>query len=351
MQELMRAAVQIGYGDPDSSLRLQQVRAPAAAAGEVIVRVEGSTLNRKDLFALARLTGPGIRQRPPLPHVNGTDAWGSVAAVGEGVDGWHPGDRVLVYPGLYCGRCEWCGRGETSACVEYGVVGEQRWGSHAQFMSVPARNLEPVPDGMSDGALACAGGSWLTAWRALVTVARLRPGETVLVVGASGGVGTGAIAVARLTGCPVIAVVGSTSKVEPVRALGADVVVVDDDEMHERVRSATGGRGVDVALDCVGGAGWRRTIASLAPLGRMAICGATAGDTPSISIREIYQQHRQILGAPLGTRAEFHELVRALAGGRLAPVVHTRISLEEIHDGLRMLESRAFLGKIALRVA
>lgn len=347
----MRAAVQIGYGDMDSNLRLQEVRAPDPAAGEVIVRVEGSTLNRKDLFALARLTGPGIRQRPPLPHVNGTDAWGSVAAVGEGVVGWHPGDRVLVYPGLYCGRCEWCGRGETSACVQYGVVGEQCWGSHAQFMSVPARNLEPVPEGMSDSALACAGGSWLTAWRALITVARLRPGETVLVVGASGGVGTGAIAVARLTGCPVIAVVGSPSKVEPVRALGADVVVVDDDAVHERVRSATGGRGVDVALDCVGGAGWRRTIASLAPLGRMAICGATAGDTPSISIREIYQQHRQILGAPLGTRAEFRELVRALAGGRLAPVVHTKISLEEIHDGLRMLESRAFLGKIALRVA
>jgi NADPH:quinone reductase-like Zn-dependent oxidoreductase len=347
----MSAAVQIGYGDMHSSLRLQEVPAPDAAAGEVVVRVEGSTLNRKDLFALAGLAGPGIHQRPPLPHVNGTDAWGTVAAVGESVDGWQQGDRVLVYPGLYCGRCEWCARGETSACLDYGVVGEQRWGSHAQFMSVPARNLEPVPDGMSQGALACAGGSWLTAWRALITVARLRPVETVLVVGASGGVGTGGIAVARLTGCPVIAVVGSASKVEPVRALGADLVFVDDDAVHERVRSATGGRGVDVAIDCVGGAGWRRTIASLAPLGRMTICGATAGDTPSISIREIYQQHRQILGAPLGTRAEFRELVRALAGGRLSPVVHAKIPLKEIHEGLRMLESRSFLGKIAVMVA
>ena len=347
----MRAAVQIGYGDIHSSLRLQEVRAPEPAAGEVVVRVEGSTLNRKDLFALARLEGPGIRQPPPLPHVNGTDAWGTVAAIGESVDGWHLRDRVVVYPGLYCGRCEWCGRGETSACVQYGVVGEQRWGAHAQFMAVPAGNLERVPPGMPQDALACAGGSWLTAWRALITVARLRPGETVLVVGASGGVGTGAIAVARLAGCPVIAVVGSSSKVDAVRHLGADQVLVDDDAGHERVRSVTGGRGADVALDCVGGSGWRRTIASLAPLGRMAICGATAGDNPSISIREIYQQHRQILGAPLGTRAEFRDLVRCLAAGRLRPAVHAEIPLEHIHEGLHILESRSFVGKIAVKVA
>jgi NADPH:quinone reductase-like Zn-dependent oxidoreductase len=347
----MRAVVQTGYGDIDDSLRLRDVPTPPVRAGEVVIRVEGSTLNRKDLFAVARLTGPGIRPRPPLPHVNGTDAWGVVAAVGAEVQGWHPGDRVVVYPGLYCGRCEWCQRGETSACVEYGVVGEQRWGSHAEFMAVPARNLERVPDGMIQSALACAGGSWLTAWRALITVARLRAGEVVLIVGASGGVGTGAIAVARLAGCPVIAVVGSESKFDALRRLGADHVLIGDDRVDERVRSITGGRGVDVALDCVGGTGWRRTIASLAPLGRMTICGATAGDSPEISIREIYQQHRQILGAPLGTRAEFHDLVRCLASGRLRPIVHAEIPLERIHDGLRMLETRAFVGKVAVKVA
>jgi NADPH:quinone reductase-like Zn-dependent oxidoreductase len=347
----MRAAVQTGYGDLDSNLRLREVPRPNPAPGEVVVRVQGSTLNRKDLFALARLTGPGIRRRAPLPHVNGTDAWGTVARVGDGVDEWQRGDRVLVYPGLYCRRCAWCARGETSACVEYGVVGEQRWGSHAEFMSVPAVNLERVPDGMPEAALTCAGGSWLTAWRALVSVARVRAGESVLVVGASGGVGTGAIALARLAGCRVIAVVGSESKLEMVHKLGADHVFLSGDAVAERVRSVTEGRGVEVALDCVGGAGWRRTIASLAPLGRMAICGATAGDGPEISIREIYQQHRQILGAPLGSRGEFTDLVRCLASGMLRPIVHAEIPLERIHDGLRLLESRAFVGKIAVRVA
>lgn len=346
----MLAAVQTGYGDMHAVLRVEEAPAPKPRADEVLVRVEGSTLNRKDLFALARLTGPGIRRPPPLPHVNGTDAWGTVAETGDGVDGWEIGDRVVVYPGLYCGRCDWCMRGETSACVEYGVVGEQRWGGHAEFLAVPSRNLERIPDGMTRDAVACAGGSWLTAWRALITAARLKTGETVLVVGASGGVGTGALAIAHLAGCPVIAAVGSPSKVDEIRGLGADVVLVAGDDLHERVRAATGGRGVDVALDCVGGAGWRRTIASLAPLGRMAICGATAGDSPEVSIREIYQHHRRILGAPLGSRAEFRDLVRCLASGRLRPVVHAEVRLERIHDGLRMLESRSFVGKIAVRV-
>ncbi|HSC28769.1 MAG TPA: alcohol dehydrogenase catalytic domain-containing protein, partial [Vicinamibacterales bacterium] len=177
----MRAVVQVGYGAIRTSFRIDDVPTPSPGPGEVLIRVCGSTLNRKDLFAIANLTGPGIRARPPLPHVNGTDAWGTVVDSGPGVRGWRSGDRVVVYPGLFCGRCEWCTRGETSACVEYGVIGEQRWGSHAEFMAAPAANLERVPDGATDDALACAGGSWLTAWRALVTAAGIRPGETVLV--------------------------------------------------------------------------------------------------------------------------------------------------------------------------
>src|SRR5262245_62007932 len=127
----MRAAVQVGYGSIAESLRLQEAPTPSPGEGEVLVRVAGSTLNRKDLFALANLTGPGIRRRPPLPHVNGTDISGTIAALGPGVRGWVEGDRVVVYAGLYCGACEWCLRGETSACMRYGVIGEQTWGGHA----------------------------------------------------------------------------------------------------------------------------------------------------------------------------------------------------------------------------
>src|SRR5829696_5595158 len=119
----MRAAVQVGYGDVDSSVRIDDVPTPDPGPGEVVVSVGGATLNRKDLFALANMTGPGIRVRPPLPHINGTDTWGTVVALGAGVDHWAEGDRAVVYPGLFCGRCEWCLRGETSACLSYGVIG------------------------------------------------------------------------------------------------------------------------------------------------------------------------------------------------------------------------------------
>jgi NADPH2:quinone reductase len=346
----MRAAVQVGYGDPRTSVQMQDLPVPTPGPGEVLLRVGGATLNRKDLFALANLTGPGIRVRPPLPHVNGTDAWGAVAAVGRSVVGWRPGDRAVVYPGLFCARCEWCLRGETSACTSYGVLGEQCWGSHADYVLVPERNLEVVPPGMPVDALACAGGSWLTAWRALITVARIKPGETVLVSGASGGVGTAAIRIARLAGCRVVASVGAPWKAARAREIGADDVTVGGESIVERTRRITEGRGADAALDCVGGAAWREVIQALAPFGRMAICGATSGDAPEISIREIYQQHRRILGAPLGTRAEFGELVRCLAGGRLQPVVHATVPLDRIHDGLQMLAERDFFGKIAIQV-
>ena len=344
----MRAAVQTAYGHFRDSVTLREVETPAPSAGEVVVRVEGATVNRKDLFALANLTGPGIRVRPPLPHVNGTDGWGTVASVGDGVQQWSIGDRVLVYPGLYCGGCEWCVRGETSACASYGVIGEQCWGTHAEFVRVPARNLDRVIDGMSSAALACANGSWLTAWRALVTAAALRPGETVLVVGASGGVGSAAIRIANLAGARVIAAVSSDPKRAGALAAGAEATVGVDESLVGHVRDLTDGRGVDVAIDSVGGPRWRDTINALAPFGRMAICGATAGDSPEISIREIYQQHRRILGAPLGSRSEFQALTAALASGRLQPLVHETLPLDRIHDALDILDRRDFFGKVVL---
>lgn len=345
----MRAAVQVGYGDPEANVHLREVATPTPGPGDVRVRVRGASLNRKDLFALGNLTGPGIRARPPLPHVNGTDAWGLVDATGPGVREWHPGDRVVVYPGLFCARCEWCLRGENSACDSYGVLGEQCWGSHADHVIVPARNLESVPEGMSTEALSCAGGSWLTAWRALIRVARVRPGETLLVMGASGGVGTAAIRIGRFAGCRVFAVAAGWKASRAIE-IGSDELIDPGESIVAQVNRLTSGRGVDVALDCVGGATWRDVISSLAAFGRMTICGATAGDAPGISIREIYQRHRQILGAPLGSRGDFRDLVGCLASGRIEPVVHTTVPLERIHDGLKLLATRDFFGKIAIRV-
>jgi NADPH:quinone reductase-like Zn-dependent oxidoreductase len=345
----MRAVVQTGHGSIDESLRVQDVAVPRPGPREVLLRVRVTTLNRKDLFALANLTGPGIRPRPPLPHVSGGDAAGEIVETGADVTGWKPGDSVVAYGGLYCGECEYCLAGETTACVHYGVLGEQTWGAHAEFVVVRARNLERVPRELAVERLACAGGSWTTAWRALVTVAAIRAGETVLVLGASGGVGTGALRIASRAGCRVIAATSGEEKRARALACGADEAV-DHRAMplREAVRDLTGGLGVDVVLDSVGAATWRDSINVLRPFGRLVVCGATSGDAPDISIRELYQAHRRILGAPLGNRLEFRRLVTALVDGALEPTVHAVLPLARVHDALRLLESRTFFGKIAL---
>jgi NADPH:quinone reductase-like Zn-dependent oxidoreductase len=238
--------------------------------------------------------------------------------------------------------------GEQSACVEYGRVGVEVWGGHSEYAIARAITLEKVPKGIDLDHVACAG-TWLTAWRMLVTVAHAQPGETVLIIGASGGVGTGGIKIAKFMGCRVIAVVGGTWKVKRAMEEGADYAVDHTtQDFQQMALELTNARGVDVVMNAVGGRTWRKSINSLRRFGRMVICGAAGGDTPEISIREIYVKHRQILSAPRGNRVDYRNLLRCLFDGRLHPVIHIRLPLEEIHLGLQMLERRDFFGKIIL---
>jgi NADPH2:quinone reductase len=345
----VKAAVQIAHGEIASSIEVRDVPTPRPGPGAILVRVRGTSLNRKDLFALQALSGPGIRPRPPLPHVNGGDCWGDVVEAGSALDGWSAGERVVLYGGLSCGQCEWCLAGEQTACLHYGMIGEQTWGAHAEYVCVPACNLERVPGDCQPDVLNCACGAWTTAWRALVTVARVRPGETVVIVGASGSVGSGAVRIAKLAGCRVIAVVGSATKVARAMEVGADCAIESArDGFAGQVLDLTGGRGAEIVLDSVGAATWRDSIMSLARFGRMAICGATSGDNPDISIRQIYQSHRRILGAPMGNRSDFRSLLRCLLVGQLKPVIHARLPLDGIQLGLRLLEERTFFGKVVI---
>jgi NADPH:quinone reductase-like Zn-dependent oxidoreductase len=345
------AAVQVGHGSIAEALRIQEVPTPQPGFGDVLVRVRFTTLNRKDVFALRGLTGPGIRPRPPLPHVNGGDFMGEIAALGPGVRGWAVGERVTGFGALYCGECEYCQMGEQRACVHYGLLGEQVWGAHAEYVIVQGKTLERVPEDADGAMVACALSGATTAWRMLVTAARAQPGETVLILGASGGVGSAGIQIAKLAGCRVIAVVGGGWKAARALAVGADYAVDHArEDFLEAARRITGGRGVDVVLDPVGADTWRRSINALAMFGRMTVCGATSGDNPQISIREIYQSHRRILGTPVGNRTDFVNVLRCIYGGQLRPVIHAVLPLPEIARGLQMMQDRDFFGKIVLAV-
>src|SRR5687768_12370719 len=236
---LMKAAVFDEFGGPEV-LRIDRVPVPVPAAGEVLVRVRASALNHLDLW-LRR----GLPIETTMPHIGGSDIAGEVAGAGAA----KVGVRVVVNPSVSCGKCEWCVRGEEPLCVDYKILGEHLNGGFAEYVAVPAANVLPIPDSMSFEEAAAAPLVYLTAWRGLMTRGRLKPGETVLVTGASGGVATAAIQIAKHAGAKVFAVT-STKHVERVRALGADVVYDRTTApFSKQLWTDTGKRGVDLILD------------------------------------------------------------------------------------------------------
>jgi NADPH:quinone reductase-like Zn-dependent oxidoreductase len=345
---MMRAAVIREHG-PSETLRIESVPAPQPAAGEVLIRVAAVGLNHLDVFARQGLEGPGV---PPvkLPHVSGVDVAGVVAAVGAQVESPDVGQRVLVDPAIGCGACRQCRRGELSMCPRYSILGEHRWGGLAEYVTVPAANTVRIPDHVAFERAAAVPAAYTTAWRGVVTVGRVSAGDRVLIVGASGGVGCAALQIGVLAGAEVLAIAGTSAKRQRALELGASAVFDSHADWLAGVLEWTGGEGVDLVHDAVGAPTWRSSIRSLARGGRMLICGATAGDAPDISIREIYQYHRQILGAPMGNWQDFLDVTRLVFDGRLVPEVHAVYPLERVGEAQDALERREHFGKIVISV-
>lgn len=346
----MKAVVIREHGGLDT-LRLEDVPTPRPGPGEVLVRVRAVALNNIDVWT--RRGPPGGRPvypwgRMKLPHISGVDVAGVVEASGPGIAGVPPGTRVVVNPILSCGACAWCQAGEQSMCPEYHIFGEHTPGGMAEYTLVPAANLLHIPDQASFEHAAAAPACYTTAWRGVMTAARLQAGEDLLVVGASGGVGTAALKIGRLAGARVFALVGGAGKAGRVAALGG--VPIDRTaypQFSARVCELTGA-GVHAAIDPVGAATWPETIRSLRPGGRMAICGASGGERPEIDIREIYQRHRRILGAPMGSITDFRTVMDLVFRRVLEPVIHAVLPMAEVREAHRIFESREHFGKIVL---
>ena len=338
----MKAYVIRGPGQAE----VEEVPAPTPGLREVRIEVRATALNHLDLFVRQALSGPGLKEHW-FPHVSGCDVAGVVELLGEGVEGLAVGDEVVVYPGLSCGHCEFCHRGETSMCPEYRIWGEQTWGGLAELTVVPSGNLLKLPEGADLRRVAAAPVAFTTAWRSLISVGGLRAGESVLVVGAGGGVSGAAIAVAGYAGATVYATSGADWKVDKVLALGVHAAVNHrTTPFEEWILEQTGGRGVDLVFDSVGAGTWAKSIRSLAPGGRLCVSGATSGDRPDISIREIYQSHRRVIGAPMGGRPDFDAVMGLILAGKLSPVLHGTYPLVRVEEALTELENEHQFGKI-----
>jgi NADPH:quinone reductase-like Zn-dependent oxidoreductase len=341
----MRAAIFSEFGDA-SVLRLADVPVPTPGAGEVLVRVGAAALNHLDIWVRR-----GLPIETTMPHIGGSDIAGTVEALGPGVAGAagvEVGARVVVDPSVSCGECEWCSKGEAPLCTEYRILGEHLQGGFAEYVAVPARTLFEIPATYAFERAAAAPLPFLTAWRALMSRAQLHAGESVLVTGASGGVSTAAIQIAKHAGARVYALT-SSRWVDRVRALGADVVLNrEEGDWSEALLDGTSGRGVDVIIDSTGAALWQQNLRVLARRGRIVVYGGTTGPKVQIDVRALFWKQTSILGSTMSNRAEFDAAMRHVFAGDLQPVVDSVLPLAEIRTAHERLEAGDVFGKIVV---
>jgi NADPH:quinone reductase-like Zn-dependent oxidoreductase len=338
----MKAILIHQFGGPEV-LQYEDVPDPQPRKDQVLVRVKACAMNHLDLWVRKGL--PGVK----LPHIPGSDISGEIADVGEYVTGFKTGQRVLIAPMHFCGHCAKCVSGLQNQCREFTVLGNGVDGGDCELIAVPAPNVIPIPDSLDFNQAASIPLVFVTAWHMLVGRADVRPGQTVLVLGAGSGVGSAAIQIAKLFHCRVITTAGDESKLERARALGADYGINHyKQKISEEVRRITNKEGVDIVLEHVGAATWDESLKSLKTAGTLVTCGATTGPSVGIDLRHLFARQLSLLGSYMGTMGELHEVLGHVFAGRLKPVVDRTFPLKEARAAHEYLEKSQMFGKVVL---
>jgi 2-desacetyl-2-hydroxyethyl bacteriochlorophyllide A dehydrogenase len=326
-------------------LVFEEVATPAIGPNDVLVQVKATSINHLDLWVRQGL--PGVKF--PLPLIPGVDASGVVAELGEAVRHVRIGDRVVVAQGISCGHCKQCLNGDDNLCNEYRLIGEHRDGADAEYISVPGRNILKLPGSVSFEAAAASALVFLTAWHMLVNKARVQPGEDVLVIGASSGVGSAGLQIAKMVGARVIATTSSDEKSTKLRQLGADDVInYKTHRVLDQVRLLTGKKGVEVVFDHVGVSVWEENIKAMAKGGRLVTCGATSGHEAMTDLRYIFYKQLQILGSTMGRKGDLTTILNLIERGILKPVIDRVMPLTDVRQAHQIVEEGKHFGKIVL---
>ncbi len=343
----MKAILFRTHGGPEV-LEYTDFPTPQPGPGQVLVKLKAAALNRLDLWV--RQGWPGIRLE--TPHIPGADGAGQVAALGPGATGWSIGDRVVINANLGCGACEFCIAGQDNLCQNWQLLGETVRGTYAEYVVVPSGNLYPIPAGYDEKLAAAAGLVYQTAWHSLIGLGGLRPGETVLVVGASGGVNTASIQIAKLAGAAVYVVGSNLEKLALARTLGADVLIdrSKDENWSKAVYQQSNRRGVDLVVDNVGTT-FSQSFRAARKGGRILTVGNTGGPKFEIDNRFIFSKGLSILGSSMSTRAEFATVMDLVFAGKLRPVLDEVFPLADARLAQERLERGENLGKIVLKIS
>ena len=343
----MKAILFHEHGGPDV-LQYEDFPTPIPGPGEVLIKIHAAALNRVDLWV--RNGWPGLKLE--MPHISGSDGAGEIAALGDSVTDLKEGDRVVINANIGCGECEYCLAGEDNRCRDWHLLGETMRGTLAEYVVVPARNALPIPDDMHFGPAAAASLVFQTAWHSLITRGALRPGECVLVVGASGGVNTACIQIAKLTGAEVFVVGSNAEKLALAESLGAETLIdrSQEENWSKAVYLATGKQGVDVVVDNVGAGSMMMSMRAAKKGGRILTVGNTGGAKFEIDNRFVFGKHLSILGSTMGTLRDFKTVMGLVFEGKLQPVIDQTFSIQETADAERRLEAGEQMGKIVVEI-
>jgi NADPH:quinone reductase-like Zn-dependent oxidoreductase len=342
----MKAIAITAHGGMEK-VQYMDVERPPLGPREVLIEARAVALNHLDIWVRNGLPG----SRLTMPHVLGADGAGVVAEVGAEVSRVQVGDRVVINPGLHCGMCEFCQAGEQSLCATFGIMGETRPGTFAEYFQVPQENVHPVPEGFSWEEAAAFPLVFVTAWRMLISKAAIKPGEDILILGIGGGVSTAVLQIVKAIGLRAFVTSSSDDKLQQATKLGADAVInYKTQDFAREIRHLTQQRGVDVVVDSVGGDSYAKSLASLAKGGRLVTCGATAGPRPQTDLARIFWNQLSVFGSTMGNMREFAEMLNFVGKCSVKPVLDQAFSLADGTHALARMEEGKQFGKIVLKV-
>jgi NADPH:quinone reductase-like Zn-dependent oxidoreductase len=346
----MRGLTIDAHGGLDQLRVRDDLPMPAVAKpDDVRVRIHAAALNRLDLWVVGGI--PGVKVHPGW--ILGSDGAGVVESIGPAVRDVKVGQRVMLNPGIVdraC-RCEYCRDGDQPLCLTYGILGEHRPGTMAEYVVVPSANVRAIPDEIDFETAAAFPLATLTAWRMIVTRARVQPGDQVLIWGIGGGVALAALQIAKHIGATVWVTSSSPEKLARAHALGADHLLDHrQPELGREIRARTKKRGVDVVIDSVGEATWSQSLIALGKRGRLVTCGGTTGPLVQVDVRRMFWNQWTLMGSTMGNDAEFDSITELFRHGALQPPIDSVWPLEEGRVAFERLDSGAQLGKVVVRL-
>jgi alcohol dehydrogenase len=342
----MKAAVFREFSkDPTKVVNIEDIDMPKLKSNEVMIKTEAAAYNYNDLWAIW-----GDPIKVPTPHISGSDVAGTVVEVGEDVSKFKAGDRVVSHSNLSCRICEACTSGKEYDCIDRTIWGFQTgplWGGFSQYTHLPEVNVSKIPDNVAFDDAAAVSMVGMTAWHMLVGRANIKPGQTVLIMGGTSGVGMVGIQIAKLYNCDVIATAGNKEKMNKCSEIGADFVVNHrEGDWYKKVREFTKKQGVDVVFEHIGKATFPQEVGLLKNGGTLVATGATTGYDSTIDLRYLFFKGTNLLGSTQGTKAELEQVIHWTSKGKIKPVVHTILPFSDMVKGHVMMANAEQIGKI-----